>query len=287
VHCVESLIAHARGDDRGQLLAVERYISSSDGCQSSDLAFGRSGLLVGCAILAEALPRDVDSTSLRSFGERLLHSIVSQPLFEAPIIDSAQMTAVGAAHGWSGLLFAVLRWCEVSGAAPPAKVREHLEELAALGQPSGRGLRWPRKTNGPIDDSLLVASWCNGAAGQALLWTLAARLWDDGGFDGLADLAAWTAYEEAADAPGDLCCGLAGRAYALLCRYRHTGEQRWLARARTLAGRAMARPLRHAHLSNSLYHGDVGIALLTADILAPNFARMPLIEAEGWLEASA
>jgi len=42
-------------------------------------------------------------------------------------------------------------------------------------------------------------------------------------------------YEGQAPAPGDLCCGFAGRAYALLSFYHHTGEPSWLsARARWL-----------------------------------------------------
>jgi hypothetical protein len=180
------------------------------------------------------------------------------------------------------LLFAILRWCEASGTPPPEETRDRLEELAALGQPYGRGLRWPRHAGASIDDSSLTASWCNGAAGHLHLWTLADRYWNDGRFDRLAELAAWTAYDVASQAPGELCCGLAGRAYALLCRYRQTGDRRWLARARVLGERAAARPDAAAHRLNSLYHGEVGIALLAADLQAPDSACMPLFEAEGW-----
>lgn len=285
VHCVEALIAHARGDDRAQVQAVDSFIAASRECEKIDLAFGRSGLLLGCAILLEAFPGHLDPSSLRSFGQSLLHGIVSELQIQRPLAESGQGAVLGTSHGWSGFLFAILRWCEAAATPPAAEVGERVEELAALGQPSGRGLRWPRQAGEPLDNSLLTASWCNGAAGHVHLWTLADRQWNDGGFDRLAELAAWTAYEGATEAPGELCCGLAGRAYALLCRYKHTGDRRWLPRARVLGERAAARREAAAHRLNSLYHGEVGIALLAADLPAPDDACMPLFEAEGWPRA--
>ena len=53
------------------------------------------------------------------------------------------------------------------------------------------------------------------------------------------------AYGAARDALGpmetdvDLCCGLAGRAYALLALHRASGADIWLREARTLAVRAL------------------------------------------------
>lgn len=287
VHCVESLIAQALGDDRAQLLAIDRFIAACDECEYLDLAFGRSGLLLGCAILLEAFPGHLDSSSMRSLGERLLCSIVSELRTQPPIAESAQTTTLGAAHGWSGYLFAILRWCEASDIPPPVEVRGRLEELAMLGKPCGRGLTWPRHVDALIEDALLAASWCNGAAGHVHLWTLADRHWNDAGFNRLAELAAFTTYETAPEAPGELCCGLAGRAYALLCRYKQTGERRWLARARMLGQRAAARPGVPKRRLSSLYHGEVGIALLASDLDDPDFACMPLFEAEGWPVATS
>lgn len=284
VHCVESLIANARGDDRGQLQGVDRFLSTSAGCDHIDLAFGKSGLLLGCAILLEALPHRLESSSLRSFGNELAGAIMGEILRAHPTSGESPPT-LGAAHGWAGVLLAVLRWHEATGTPPPAEIRDRLIELASLGQPVGRGLAWPRKAGERVEDSLLTASWCNGAAGYVQLWTLAARLCSrDARFDDLAESAAWTAYEGVADAPGELCCGLAGRAYALLSRYEHTEDGRWLTRARSLAARAAARPMVPSHRANSLFHGEIGIAVLVSDLEAPGFASMPLVEPEGWLD---
>jgi hypothetical protein len=282
VHCVHALVAHARGDDRTQQLAVEAFIAASEHCEKVDLAFGRAGLLLGCALLLDVLPRHLDSNSLRSLGQRLLHGIWSELEVQPPLAESTRLPTLGVAHGWSGLLFAILRWCEVSDTPAPGGFGERLEQLAALGQTDGRGMRWPRKAGAPVEDSILTASWCNGAAGHVYLWTVAHRRWGDERFDRLAHMAAWSAFDGSADAPGELCCGLAGRAYALLCRYRHGGEPQWLARAWILGERAAARPGVHEQRLHSLYHGEVGIALLAADLRKPEFACMPLFEAEGW-----
>jgi serine/threonine-protein kinase len=99
----------------------------------------------------------------------------------------------------------------------------------------------------------------------------------------LAESSAWAAW----DAPGgypDLCCGLAGRAYALLALYRHTGDADWLRRARLLgarAGRALERAGEMPY-PLSLFKGAPGILLLLADLARPESACMPFFEAEGW-----
>lgn len=87
-------------------------------------------------------------------------------------------------------------------------------------------------------------------------------------------MAAWSAYEAPA-APGDLCCGFAGRAYALLTLHRQTDERHWLARARAIADPAATSVRADSLRRNSLYKGDVGVALLAADLQAPEYACMP------------
>jgi serine/threonine-protein kinase len=79
---------------------------------------------------------------------------------------------------------------------------------------------------------------------------------------------------------------LAGRAYGLLNLYKHTGEETWLERARVLATRAAGgrsdRGSDGFDFSHSLYKGDVGVAVLAADLLRPEAASMPFLEEEGW-----
>ena len=120
----------------------------------------------------------------------------------------------GIAHGWAGFLYATLQWCSVSKTALPKDVERRLVELAALALPIARGMDWPW-TLGHSGEPLTMPGWCNGACGYVFLWTLAHRLLGDPRYLELAQGAAWRSW----DAPEQivtLCCGLAGRAYALL-----------------------------------------------------------------------
>jgi serine/threonine-protein kinase len=99
--------------------------------------------------------------------------------------------------------------------------------------------------------------------------------------------AGWNALEAA---PGilDLCCGLAGRGYALLALHRATGEPRWLERARELAetGAAAAEALEsEEHPPYALYKGALGLILLASDLDRPDLAAMPVFGDEGWRSA--
>jgi serine/threonine-protein kinase len=127
----------------------------------------------------------------------------------------------------------------------------------------------------------LGGGWCNGAAGYVSLWTLADQLLGGDEFGRLALAAAWTAYEDDGDGLS-LCCGLAGRAYALLNIYRHGGGDAWLARARNLADRAAACARHETAPRESLYNGELGVAVLAADLEDPAHSCMPLYESEGW-----
>jgi len=285
VHCVQALISRARGDEWTQRLALEAFVAeTARPCEHIDIAFGRAGLLLGCSLMLEALA--LDERPLRALGDELRDSLWTVLARQPPLVESTELRSLGAAHGWAGYLYGLLRWSEASATRPPAGVDERLAELASFGRLAGRGLRWPHATRAVAPDTALAASWCNGAAGFVHLWTLAHRRLGDENFARLAQMAGWSAYEGAA-APADLCCGLAGRAYALLGLYKHTGETAWLARARALAGRA-ARSIRGGSLRrDSLYKGDVGVALLAADLEHPEHACMPLYEAEGWDSCTA
>jgi len=111
----------------------------------------------------------------------------------------------------------------------------------------------------------------------------------DPGYLALAEGAAWNAWETAGPI-GNLCCGMAGQAYALLNFYRHTGENVWLSRARDAARYAVVAQEesssqpgyeQFAFRTESLYKGELGIAVLAADLERPEQSCMPLFEIEG------
>ncbi len=280
VHAIASLIAGALGDEYSQRLALEAFVEQADGPDAHfDVGFGRAGVLVGCALLLERLPPEIESESLLGLGNSLSDSLAADIAAQPEIAACQEMRSLGAAHGWAGILFSLLRWCEASAAKPEVALGDRLDQLALLGQPGGRGMHWAHSVGQAPYANPVPASWCNGAAGYVSLWTLAHRLIGEDAYARLAIGAAWSTYEDRSEV-SDLCCGLAGRAYALLSLYRHGGEGAWLARARECAERAAVGIKVAATRRDSLYKGEVGVALLAAEIEDPVYARMPLFEGD-------
>ena len=282
VHAVAALVAHARADLEQRRRAVEAFVASARQPEPRlELAFGAAGTLLGCGILLDALRQapPEEATQLRALGEDLNARILSG-LDALPPIAATAALSLGVAHGWAGILYALLVWARTTG-APPPDVAARLNQLAALATPCGRGLAWPLAFTAHRGADGLRASWCNGAAGLVYLWTLAHDQLRDPAYAELATAAAWTAYEGPASG-GDLCCGLAGRAYALLHLYRQAGGDLWRERAYDLAERAAEDIRTQALRRDSLYKGEIGVALLVADLERAEEARMPFFETEGW-----
>ena len=236
--------------------------------------------MLACGLLVDALsragldgPRDLVLARGDQLAAHLGHGLGADP-------DASPIRALGAAHGVVGILHALLRWHESANRPLPTSIDGWLRRLADRALPEGRGLRWPCELGVPIGDRTLAASWCNGAAGHVSLWTLAERLLGESSYGRLAHGAAWTAWESP-ETTADLCCGLAGRAYAQLSLYRHTGEPAWLSRARRLAVRAAHHVRGNLQPRDSLYHGELGVAVLIVNLDRPDFGGMPLYEAEG------
>lgn len=284
VHCVQALIAHAMGDVVSHQAAVDAFITTSDGpCENLDLTLGRSSTLLACSLLLDSMPESklLDSGSLRELGERVMRSIWDAISAYAPIAECRELAYLGIAHGWAGVLYAVMRWCQSSGTPLPHGIAERLHQLAECAEPVGRGARWKISRRGRGSMGEYMSGWCNGSAGHVYLWTLAHRMLRDPAYLALAERAAWNTWEEPAGI-ASLCCGLAGRAYGLLNLYRHTGSQEWLLRAQALGHRAAAFAPAAPPVGMSLYKGDVGVAVLATDLSRPEAACMPFFEQEGW-----
>ena len=97
----------------------------------------------------------------------------------------------------------------------------------------------------------------------------------------LAHAASWASWESAEPAE-TLCCGVAGRGYALLNMYRACGDAVWVDRARDLVTRAARAPRTEDPYGHSLYKGRFGLAVLAAEIELPDEARMPFFEPAGF-----
>ena len=272
LHAVTALLAYARADVTAEQRAVREFIAASSApCHSIDVTLGKSGTLLACAFLGGLKPAP-HQPELRWLGDRLLEEIWSELDALPPMAMQPRETYLGIAHGWSGYLYAALRWCRASGTPLPASLERRLHELAALRIRRGRGAFWPRTLGGGTHD--MMPGWCNGAAGHLFTWTSAFDALRDPQWLALAREAAWNAWEEPLH-HADLCCGSAGRAYALLDFYQHTGEREWLSRTCHLANHAGGAARATSQRAHALWKGELGVATLLADLQDPDEARMP------------
>jgi serine/threonine protein kinase len=289
MYWVQALISNAMGDIVTQSTAIESFISSSQApCDSLDITLGRSGSLLACSHILETIPDDLTAyrDSLAGFGESLINGIRQEVDQFAPIQECRELSHLGIAHGWAGLLYSMLQWYAASGTTIPDAIEERLLQLAACAEQSGRGTRWKcqvRRRGRGSARSDYMTSWCNGSPGFVFLWTQAHRMLGQSQYLQLAESAAWDAFENT-ERIDSLCCGLAGSAYSLLNLYNYTGEMSWLSRAHTLANRSTGAST-YARSKESLYKGELGVAVLMADLAKPEAARMPLFEPEGWPKA--
>jgi serine/threonine-protein kinase len=288
LRAVQALIGKAMGDIPAQLDALAAFADSVRmPCKNIDVTLGKSGALVGCALLVEAF---AEQEMLRDLGEAFVKDIWTEIEAKPQIEEEKEFRFTGIAHGWAGVLYAILAWCRATGRPLPDTLADRLDQLADLAESSGRGVRWQRKVRPPKrrDPKDYFLSWCNGTGGMIFLWTLAHKMLDEKRYLGLAEGAAWNVVENS-DGGNQICCGRPGQAFGILNLYKHTQEERWLGFAKQMTEESLSLTASLvAHQAPppyyySLYNGPLGSALLSNDMTtAPDRACMPLFETEGW-----
>jgi eukaryotic-like serine/threonine-protein kinase len=286
VACAQALLAHARGDIHARRSATQRFVQfCNQESGNPDVTKGGSSTLIALSLMLDAFgpDADTDSPGLLEIGNHLLDSCWKQFDAMPPIAESGPDTYLGMAHGWAGYLYATLRWMQSAGGAPPAHLQLRLRQLAAEANWCGRRASWPVQKTAA---SRSLAGWCKGSAGFVFLWSLAHRLLHDRQAAALAEAAGFDAWHPRDDFHS-LCCGLAGEAYSQLHLYKHTRRAEWLNNASVMATAGVHSARRIAaseepdiHLG--LYKGDVGLAVLIAELERPDFAVMPFFEEEAW-----
>ncbi len=277
--------------------ALATFAAQAHGHASAlDLTLGAAGVLSTAASLHELEP----SATLRAAVDAVAAELWAQMAALGPVRATQIAAAVaapaawrdaalgavarplplatlGVAHGWAGLLHASLRWCAVTGADGPPWLEARLAELFDHAAPRGRGLALPLELggSGPAE---VWPGWCAGSAGHALLALEAAARFG-GAWLELAERLAWSTWEDAGGG-GDLCCGLAGQSYALLAVHRAGCGEAWRVRAMELAERACEAVRAYALRPGSLYRGELGVAVLAAEVVRPAVASMPFFETE-------
>lgn len=281
---VHALIALASGEFVIAQQALDLFVmeATTRPCPNPDLFLGRAGHLVACASLFEAAEHAqayVDRPRLKQLGDDMSRRLASELAEHPPISAGGPIDYLGAAHGWSGLLYALMRWAEAADAPVPDDVPVRLQELAQCAIEAEHGVRWPIRFRAAADynEQDHMTGWCNGGAGHTHTWLLAHSLLGDPTLLDLAHKSAAQAYDDSSPKSATfLCCGMTGVAYALLALHRATGQAERLSEAHRLAQAASA-DIRSPWLPRlSLFRGALGLALLSADLGEPGGATMPI-----------
>jgi eukaryotic-like serine/threonine-protein kinase len=283
VHLVRALIFHAMGDISNLKKALNDFIvASKQPCQNLDLTLGMSSLLIGCSILLETFEDGNGLTNeIKILGKEILVNIWDQIKNYNKIGIAPELPYIGLAHGWAGIIYASLRWCWISKQDRPSTLQNRLNELVALVQTKGKIACWPLK----LGSTESWPGWCHGSSGYIYLLLLAGSITGCSYYLDLALKAGQHIWEYSKlisnnEVVGQLCCGTAGQSYALLELYKYTNNKKWLRRAKVLGSISKKLTPSYHHTSNSLYRGDIGIALLLADLNNPRNSCMPMFETQ-------
>jgi serine/threonine-protein kinase len=267
VHLAALLVACARGETTAVTDAARALGSADMPSNGFDLASGAAGMLFASALCLDALPAHIpaDTTPVTALGERAM-SHLWMKLDAMPDLRRAPTMPFGMAHGWAGCLYATFAWMRAAHAAAPRGLTTRLAQLADVARPTSRGLVWPLDH----DRATAWVGWCHGSAGYVPLWLAATAAGLGARWAGLAERAGLSA-AEAHPTRGDICCGCAGQARAMLALYRSTGDATWLTR--------MQRLLRNAPPATGpgLLHGRLGVRELVSAAEAPDGADIPLV----------
>ncbi|MBI5246045.1 MAG: protein kinase [Elusimicrobia bacterium] len=250
---VEVLIAEASDMASSREQALMRVSSTIEPAlrSSSDLFLGLPGWLAMATILAKRME---DPRALSWAG------IAGQTLLDRTRTDGYGDSGLGLAHGRSGVLFSLIQWARTAGVELPPSVKN---ETLRIAEPVLSGAAHPREA-GPWFRAELRGTLCNGLPGLALFLS---RAYEHYGDETLlaAARAAITASGPHSDHT-NVCCGIAGRAYALLSVARVDPSGPWRDLALKLCLRALENPYSRPW-PYGLLKGAPGIVCLALDML--------------------
>jgi serine/threonine protein kinase len=282
MHCVDALIACSANQPQRVSEAIGEMVeASSVPDRRADLVSGRAGQLIACAILLETLTApgyDEDRERVLALGHRCREDLLGvwEPVDQT--LAGASEAFFGIAHGWAGAAYSMLRFADVVDEAVPDFVTVTLRSLAGAARKVNGTASWPL---GARNDQVWTG-WCHGSAGYVFLWAQAQRSLTNDNFLELALMAGEHAWTSSPPETGHLCCGAAGQAYAFLALHRLTGDGKYIDRTRQRLEQGIGFAGTRGMSPDSLYKGDLGVALLEPELSEPLLAAMPMFERERW-----
>jgi hypothetical protein len=262
------LVAHARGKrSHGAVQAFRARCGDLEGVRS-ELLLGVAGYLTG----ALALHEETGDTELLAAADRAALTLMRRRAVWS------RMTGRAFAHGRAGIVFSLLRWLTLTDttlhnaalrARMSASVARVLERLAC--DPTTTVER-ARTQSEPFD--LSTQGWCNGAGGMVHLW-MAAYAWrPDPAYAARARACGLRLLTATPSGGADLCCGAAGRSYALLALDALEPHNAWRDAAVDAGVRAMEID---GPWPNGVLNGFPGLVMLAWDLEQERGRGFPLV----------
>ena len=306
VYGVQAILSHAKGDSNQLNHMIDSLLAmSKTQHKPHDLALGSAGLALLLMNLAETT-QTLLSTEYQQRMEQAIEVLV-QPLLayiQQQTKATLQTHNLGMAHGISGVLQVLLRWYAYRQQPLEKPIIDQINQLLDHAVPEACGLCIPWQEPENIERNTshrqykqhkhkhkhektfaTMSGWCNGSAGLLMLLDQALPLskgkqkqyWQQ-----KADAFAQHCWEDSTIIP-NLCCGLAGRAYALAQHTHITRQAKWLNYAQQLLDKAITQSMQIDHPempAHSLYKGQLGVALAVVEIMEGNSANMPFFMVE-------
>ena len=179
------------------------------------------------------------------------------------IIRGRSRPLLGAVHGFAGNVLALLDGFHLLPVEARAAITARATRTTLATAVTAHGLaNWPAVAGGTIDGTVKT-QWCHGAPGMVCSL---ASLPADPDLDVILLAGGELIWQAGPLVKGaGLCHGTAGNGFALLALFARTGDEIWLARARSFAMHALAQSsgLRDRHDSGrfGLWTGDLGAVI--------------------------
>ncbi len=277
VHLVQSLISNCRGDSLFVRNALHKFIiAAQEPCDKLDLTLGKAGLLIGCSLLYDEIKvnRHLNTSSIEALANSTMSELWKQLNEYAPMQQTCPVKYFGMAHGWAGYLYTTLLWCHTAKQDLPFGFENRLQQLQDQAIITNTFTRWPVSNSNKGS----WTGWCHGSAGHVLLWSLLYKHLKDEKYLAIAEQTAQHILQDSNNNNVNLCCGMAGQAYALLGLYNITGNQLYLDHTQKIKQKIMHHVASPVLVNNSLYKGEVGLGVLLVELEKPECARMPLFQ---------
>jgi hypothetical protein len=272
--------------ETGMLLVAWRLVASPDlelellahvlrnlENETNELMWGVPGTLLAARAMLEWTGGEQWRDAARQSVEAIWEQRDEEGLWTHRLYGSSYR-GLGPAHGVAGNVLTLLGSID-----DQRRARLERETAALLAREAvvEDGLaNWPMHAGDDLvsDDGEIRVQWCAGAPG---IVTSAASYLDADLLEAGAELT-WRAGPPGMEKGPCICHGTAGNGYAFLKLFAHSGDERWLERARRFAMHALEQVERRGHGRYSLWTGDLGVALFAADCLDARSAY-PVLEA--------